>query len=189
MVNTQDNITGIIFTEEQFAAFLKKHDDGAYIRMNNCLVNSSGSKRLIKAGIPLDNMDLNVLSTTFTGNAFAMMTLKTGDKSRINYENIAVEGEYINPKYKPQYVADHQNINIVSSKLSIVAFSVLLSNLGDNCTLHVHNCLITEEGIKACLPFKSKSTNLVVDIKLSRIPHALIGLMHQKFGERCVLDA
>ncbi len=183
------NIAGLVMSEDQFAAFLKGNDDGAGISMVNCLVEGKESKRLVRAGRTLDNLVLNVAATTFSGNAFGMLTIKTGDNCRINYENIAVLGDEINTKYKPQYTADHQYINIVSSKLSIVALSVLLANMGDHSTLHIHNCLITEEGIKALHPIKMRGDNIVVDIKVSRVPQATIGLIHQKFGNNCVLDA
>ncbi len=174
-----------LYTERQFAEFLKNIGNGAAVTKRFIINADDGETYDIGASV--DGAVIDLSASRLTARAFSMIAGKLGDGCDVGLTGITVTDEGIGNMYPCGGKSDGAIIDLSGSLLTARAFSMIVRKLGDGCVVKMTDMTVTADGIDNMYPCGDKSDGTVIDLTNSTIPQKALELLNEKSGDGFVL--
>ena len=133
-----ENVT--VYTEKQFAEFLKNIGDGIIMEHKRIIVNLDGSGERYDIGASADGALINLSGSILTARAFSMLVSKLGDGCIVSINDMTVTDDGIDDMYPCGSKSDGLVIDLSGSTIPQKALDLVYAKGGDGFAVTTDNC-------------------------------------------------
>ncbi len=130
----------LVYTEKQFAEFLKNIGDGVIMEHKRIIVNSDGSGERYDIGASADGVVIDLSGSILTARAFSMLASKLGDGCIVSINDMTVTDDGIDDMYPCGGKSDGLVIDLSGSTVPQKALDLFYSKGGDGFAVTTDNC-------------------------------------------------